>query len=89
MSKHPVQWNKPEHERVGKSQVESDALIYRSKCGKFLIRKKHYASIGSRSQTSFAYVLFKADGTKLSAPLDTLGEAKMHANWEIDPNWQP
>jgi len=89
MSKHLVQWGKPSPVLVGKSQVASDELLYRSKCGRFVIRKRHYASIGSRSQTSFAYVLEKVDGTRVSVPLDTLNEAKECANWEIDPNWQP
>lgn len=88
MSKHLVKWNKPERELIGKSQVPGDELIYKSKDGKFVIRKRHYASIGSRAQNSFAYVLETPEGKRLTSPIDTLDEAKLRADWEIDPNWE-
>jgi hypothetical protein len=83
-AKHLVRWGKPEPVRVGKSQVPlGDEFIYRSKCGRFTIRKRVY----SLPIASVGYTL-TVDGVQRRVTHDLLDEAKFEADTVIDPNWE-
>jgi hypothetical protein len=73
VKKPPVAWGRPAKDLRGK-------LRYKSKCGRFEIEKRHFAS--GRSG-------YFNEATTKRKTVDTLAEAKMLANWEIDPNWEP
>ena len=88
MSTHLVKWSKPEPVRAGKSQLIMEGEFeYRSKCGRFLIKKDHMSS--SRGHFNTVVYKFTVVATGKSRTCDTLAEAKQEANWEIDPNWEP
>lgn len=89
MSKHLVKWNKPVVILIGKNQlIESGDIKYVSKCGRFEIRRRHFASGRNGSFNAIGYT-FTVVATGKFETVDTLGEAKTLANWEIDPNWEP
>lgn len=85
--KHLVAWAKAEPILIGKNKIESDDLIYRSKCGRFEIIKRHYAS-GRNGHFNLVRYEFKNIATgKVIREIESLLAAKTYANWVIDPNW--
>lgn len=89
MSKHLVKWSKPAPVLIGKSQLPSDReFTYTSKCGRFEIRKQMFASGRNGYFNTPAYKMTVLATGKSSSWCDTLDEAKLHADWEIDPNWE-
>ncbi len=84
----PVAWNKPVPVLVGKSQIVSEDIKYVSKCGRFEIRRRRFASGRNGSFNKIGYT-FTVLATGKWETVDTLSEAKTLANWEVDPNWEP
>lgn len=71
----PVKWSRPEPVRVGRNNRTVEGLfIYRSKCGRFTIRKKRY----SLPVSSIGYVLTDTESGDTDY-FDTLKEAKLTA----------
>lgn len=86
MTKHLVKWNRPEPRTIGKSNmVVHGEYIYRSKCGRFEIRKRFYQLPCS----SVAYVLTEVESGRRIDQCDTLADAKYVADLELDPNFDP
>lgn len=88
MSKHLVSWNKPTLRTVGKSNLPLEGeFLYTSKCGKFEIEKRRYSS-GRGNFNNVGYKMrVVATGKEQNA--ESLEGAKLLADWEIDPDFDP
>lgn len=88
MSKHLVAWNKPVPVTVGKSKLSLEGeMLYTSKCGRFEIQKVKYAS-GRGNFNNVGYKL-RVVATGKAQNADSLADAKLLADWEIDPDFDP
>ncbi len=83
MAKHLVAWRRP-------YWTDDDTLRYDSKCGKYGIEKVMMADLGGRAGyfTTPEYRLSIA-GKSGETKHDSLYAAKLQADWNIDPNWDP
>lgn len=78
-----LRWCRPVEDKTGK-------LVRLSKCGRYSIVKRHYASMGGRNGyfTDVGYVLTVAS-TGRSETFDSLRDAKDGAEMDNDPGWEP
>ena len=77
-----VLWSRPVTER------REDEPVYTSKCGRYRIEKKHYASARNGHFANVAYkTTILASG--LFSVTDSLRDAKDEAEYDNDPNWEP
>lgn len=81
MSKHLVSFGKPVENKYGD-------LVRTSTCGKYTITKSAMASARNGHFNAHVY-FFAVVATAKRTMCDTLADARMEANYEIDPNWEP
>lgn len=62
-------------------------LVYTSKCGRYTIQRRRYASARNGCFATVAYVLTLPGGETKTT--DTLRDAKDEAETHNDPNWEP
>ncbi len=84
----PVKWNKATIVMMGRTlSIVSNDLLYTSKCGKFAILRSYMASGRNGYFNTPSYKLtIVSSGT--SRRYDTLADAKLFANYEVDPNYE-
>lgn len=75
-----VFWKKPTGDRR--------RLTYVSKCGRYTIVKRHFASARNGHFATVGYT-FTVVATGKSEKVDTLRDAKDLAEFDNNPNWEP
>ena len=77
-----VSWNKPVTDPLGR-------VSYTSKCGRYRIEKKQYASGRNGYFNTVAYKTYLVGQTVALGENDKLVTAKDEADYHNDPNWEP
>ena len=72
MKKKSVEWLKPTPVLVGKNKLKTEDFLYRSKCGRFEIEKRHYIM----PYVSVGYLLTDFESKKKAEQFDRLSDAK-------------
>lgn len=81
--KRQVKWLKPVANELGK-------VVRKSKCGRYQIVTKKYATMRKGSFTNVAYEAQRADGTRIGRDAhDKLSDALDEVEMDHDPNWEP
>lgn len=80
--KRNVRWSVPKTDGLGR-------VSYASKCGRYRIEKKQYASGRNGYFNTVAYKTFLIATGKELGENDKLVTAKDEADYHNDPNWEP
>lgn len=79
--KHLVAWPR-------KPVTEGRRVVYKSHCGKYEIEKRRFASGRNGYLNKIGYVFVSPTSGKRYTE-DLLEDAKLHADYEIDSNFEP
>jgi hypothetical protein len=77
-----VAWNRP----TGESDWK---LTYTSKCGRYQIVKRHFASYRNGCFNNVGYVFSTTANPSKTSICETLRDAKDEAEMANDENWEP
>jgi hypothetical protein len=77
-----VFWNRPVTDAL-------DRVSYTSKCGRYRIEKKQYASGRNGHFNTVAYKTYRVGQAVAIGENDTLVQAKDEAEYHHDRNWEP
>jgi hypothetical protein len=76
-----VAWSRPAE--------EGTKLVYRSKCGRYTITRRYFASYRNGCFNNVGYVYATTANPQKTQICDSLRDAKDEAEMANDPNWEP